>query len=107
MDGADRLARLKERYHASLPDKSIELKDKWQAVNASGFAPAALMELSGYIHKFAGSTGMYGYHALAKSARRLEEDLRNPLPEDVSWQGRVAQQVQFLLRALDNPQQIT
>lgn len=103
MGDTHRLARLKNRYHASLSDKSLELKDKWQAVNASGFTPVALTELSGYIHKLVGSTGMYGYHALAKSARRVEEDLRNPLPEDASWRGQVAQHVQSLLRALDNP----
>lgn len=76
MADSARLAQLHERFRASLPQKSEELKTRWRAV-ASNDA-YALDELLRYVHRLAGSTGMYGYEELARLARSVEHVLKQP-----------------------------
>ncbi len=107
MDKTDRLAQLKQRYHTSLSAKAVELEGKWRAVTASKFAPAALTELTLYVHQLAGSTGMYGYDQPAQLARDLEAYLRTPAPEEDAWQDNISTCLRALVQALADSQQVT
>ncbi|RBP49258.1 Hpt domain-containing protein [Arenicella xantha] len=74
---------LKQRYKASLPEKIEELVLHIAALNAEGGnGRESLQELHGFLHRLAGSTGMYGYDdlsALCQSGIKFiqQEDLNN------------------------------
>ncbi len=105
MEKTDRLAQLKKRYHSSLSAKALELEERWRAVTASKFAPSALTELALYVHRLAGSTGMYGYDQPAQLARDLEAYLRQPAPVENAWQEQTSACVHALVQSLANSQQ--
>ena len=64
------IQQLKTRYRTSLPEKSAQIA-KLQIVLLDGQAelPQVLQELHEYLHKLAGSAGMYGYDDIAVLAR--------------------------------------
>ncbi len=107
MDSTDRLAQLKKRYHCSLSAKATELEARWSTVTTSGFSSPALTELTRYVHRLAGSTGMYGYEVPAQLARNLERCLRQPDPAENVWQEQISACVHSLAQALANSQRTT
>jgi hypothetical protein len=64
-------AALMQRYMASLPEKEAQLRVLWQAYS-SDRSTERLSDLRSLLHKFAGSTSMYGLIDLG-------QDLRIPL----------------------------
>ena len=64
-------APLTQRYLASLPEKEAQLRSLWQAYSSDRSAER-LSDLRSLLHKFAGSTSMYGLTDLG-------QDLRIPL----------------------------
>ncbi len=94
------LEQLKQRYHASLSEKSAALGEQWEAVTQSKFSIQALTALQQSVHRLAGSTGMYGYHRLAELARELEICLSEPAPADSAWRAKISAAVLNLRRSL-------
>jgi hypothetical protein len=62
---------LMQRYLASLPEKEAQLRALWQAFLADP-GSEQLSELRSLLHRYAGSTSMYGLESLGR-------DLRTPL----------------------------
>jgi len=70
---------LKEKYRDSFQDKVTEIDSLTQQIklaNTRKEVKNAYTEYEQYIHKLAGSSGMYGYHHVSKIARELLTVLR-------------------------------
>ena len=60
---------LKERYKSSLDDKVQMLSDYLIAIDSDEATLTELSELRGFLHKLAGSSGMYGYDDISAASR--------------------------------------
>jgi HPt (histidine-containing phosphotransfer) domain-containing protein len=75
MDYSDKIQKLKDAYKSSLLDKSaivseLLLKISADASNSdAGISDENLVEIHQYLHKLAGSSGMYGYSEIAQLSR--------------------------------------
>lgn len=68
------LLAIKQRYKESLLDKA-EYLSIWSSRTGRGIAD--YQELAAWLHKVAGSAGMYGYEELAEKARQLMQCTEN------------------------------
>lgn len=68
-----KLASLRLRYFAELPDKLTEIKNIWHDMKSTSEFNNTALERA--LHKIAGSAGMYGANELTLSARKLENYL--------------------------------
>ena len=76
-----KIQQLKHRYKNSLHEKLEELDSHVLAIGLdSGSLQSRLIDLHEYLHKLAGSAGMYGYDDIAQSARESMA-LTNPKTE--------------------------
>jgi HPt (histidine-containing phosphotransfer) domain-containing protein len=79
LNDSPKVAELKSKYHASLSSKAQEL-NKYQSRIESADSKADLKlvfsEFEQYVHKLAGSSGMYGYDSISKVSRQLLMVLR-------------------------------
>jgi len=65
-----KVQQLKHRYRNSLAEKAAELDSALAAIEFDHpGATATVQQLHEYLHKLAGSAGMYGYDDIASSAR--------------------------------------
>ncbi len=96
-----RIEELKRKYLASLAVKAVEIERQWSAVRSSRYSSVAVSALADYLHRLAGSTGMYGYTELSERVQTLEARLTTPVALDPLWRTDVAERVQGLLDALN------
>lgn len=95
-----KITELKNKYRASFADKIAEIDVLNQAIKstkARAELKTAHQEYEQYVHKLAGSSGMYGYTEIASVARQLLTVLR----EDPSLRLRELLTKQ-LVEALEN-----
>ena len=77
MDNTDKIQKLRDRYKSSLVDKSVVISDLLLMISTDGSNPIdgvgaidkACIEIHQYLHKLAGSSGMYGYPEIAQLSR--------------------------------------
>jgi len=60
---------LKERYKNSLEEKVQMLSDYLVAIESDEATLDEFSELRGFLHKLAGSSGMYGYNDISAASR--------------------------------------
>ncbi len=61
---------LKERYKSSLVDKMQSLSDYLIAIESDDATLDQVAELRGFLHKLAGSSGMYDYDDISVASRK-------------------------------------
>ncbi len=66
---------LRRRYLDSVPNKLEKLDGAWQAIGAGDWTKHAVDGLKQEVHRIAGSSGSYGFHALSETAIALENAL--------------------------------
>ena len=66
---------LRKRYLDSVPNKLKKLDSAWQSITAGDWCEPALDDLKQEVHRIAGSSGSYGFHALSETAIALENQL--------------------------------
>ena len=66
---------LRKRYLDSVPNKLEKLDSAWQSIAAGDWGKPALDDLKQEVHRIAGSSGSYGFHALSETAIALEKQL--------------------------------
>ena len=66
---------LQKRYLGSVPSKLDKLDSAWQAITAGDWSKPAVDQLKQEVHRIAGSSGSYGFHALSEAAIDLENEL--------------------------------
>jgi HPt (histidine-containing phosphotransfer) domain-containing protein len=75
MDNTDKIQKLRDDYKNSLLDKSVIISDLLLMISTDASDSGAsvsdktLIELHQYLHKLAGSSGMYGYSEIAQLSR--------------------------------------
>ncbi|MFT7526001.1 MAG: HPt (histidine-containing phosphotransfer) domain-containing protein [Arenicella sp.] len=86
MDNADKLQLLKDQYRLSLIDKSVLISElllmlsieSSNLTDNAGTGDKAYIEIHQCLHKLAGSSGMYGYSAIAELSRAaMQSSQRN------------------------------
>ena len=60
------IAEIKQRYRNSMPDKASELTRLIATLSGVDMSAANLQETHAYLHRLAGSSGMYGYDELSQ-----------------------------------------
>jgi len=75
---------LKYRYKLSLDDKANMIDDYFRnVVESKSLDSHMLEELNGFLHKLAGSSGMYGYEDIASLSRESMNSIQECRKEDV------------------------
>jgi HPt (histidine-containing phosphotransfer) domain-containing protein len=75
MDNSDKIQKLRDAYKSSLLDKSTVITELLLMISAdapdsdTGISDENLIEIHQYLHKLAGSSGMYGYPEIAQLSR--------------------------------------
>jgi len=88
-------------YHQSLPVKRETVSDLWQQVQDTDFESALCLDMQNLMHKLAGSSGMYGYAAIAEQAREIEQKLMNGIASTDDRE-TVGVQITDFIRTLDS-----
>lgn len=60
---------IKDRYRHSLPDKANELRALIKKLKRDPVAEQALVNAEAFLHRLAGSSGMYGYDAICECSQ--------------------------------------
>ena len=71
----EQFEQLQKRYLGSVPSKLDKLDSAWQAITAGDWSKPAVDQLKQEVHRIAGSSGSYGFHALSEAAIDLENEL--------------------------------
>lgn len=71
MSDSERILAIRERYRESLGEKAQWLEDWRKEFQDAGCGSIDSMELSEWLHKLAGSSGMYDYAEISELARSL------------------------------------
>ena len=67
---------LRKRYLDSVPNKLDKLDSAWRTIAAGDWVKPAVDALKQEVHRIAGSSGSYGFHALSETAIGLEDVLQ-------------------------------
>ncbi|NND81481.1 MAG: hypothetical protein HKN50_03555 [Gammaproteobacteria bacterium] len=79
-DRSSQIELLQQRYRTSLIEKSVEIAElriQYESTDDDESAALASQTLGDFLHKLAGSAGMYGYTEIAISARNIMMTLQN------------------------------
>lgn len=82
------LERQRADYGRALPARIAEIESRWHDVAGGRASRDDLQELLRAAHSLAGSAGTFGYVAVGRGARQLEERLRallaSPAPDEAA-----------------------
>ncbi len=68
---SDQVRALRTRYKESLPEKAALVREWHHQETGNGISEAGIDDLSSWLHKLAGSAGMYEYQDISDFARSL------------------------------------
>ena len=75
-DKADPMETMRFRYLERLKERQQAIRETWNNLTASNWAPVPLSDLFIHAHKLAGSGATFGFPAITEAARPLEETLK-------------------------------
>ncbi len=72
---SDQVRALRSRYKESLPEKAALVREWHLQETSGGISEAGVDELSSWLHKLAGSAGMYEYQEISDFSRSLMQSM--------------------------------
>ncbi|HNR92241.1 MAG TPA: Hpt domain-containing protein [Dokdonella sp.] len=99
MNSDQGLARLRERYQGSLPEKRELLQRTWVNFREQPGSDATRDELCTLLHRLAGSASSYGYARLGAAARAADDCIAT-FPDSADLVGELAPHVDAVLAQL-------
>ncbi|MDH5660289.1 MAG: EAL domain-containing protein [Gammaproteobacteria bacterium] len=106
-DVAKKFAVLRENYKQKLPTKISNIEQLWEKLRYFNWSDEAFHILHNLVHALTGSGKTFGFSAVSECARELETYLNDllvsHLTPDENQQKKIAQLIESLHRAVENP----